>query len=169
MSACCSAAAFKLPIEPALGLLFQRAAGGIGVEQKGVQHHVVVGMPQLTPVRSSVSSAALLSRMTLGTSGVFEQRLELIDERQRHRTAFTNACTRGRGNEFAGSKRDGERRIRRARRQPFTDLVRGAERGIIARMAIVLGGQLAQQAGELQLLIDLLQRADVGRLDSQFL
>ena len=47
ISACCSGRRAQLQIQPPPGLLVQRAARGVGIQQKGVQHHVVLEAARL--------------------------------------------------------------------------------------------------------------------------
>ena len=62
ISACCSGAAAQLEIEPAPRLLLQRTAGRVGIQQKRIEHHVVLEAARLDPELRSVSIADFTSQ-----------------------------------------------------------------------------------------------------------
>ena len=123
------------------------------------------------PMRSSTSSADFTSQAIFGRACVFEQRLQPRDQVERHGARLAGAARPGRcvssGSSPIARLRD-RHRHRRARpgSPPATHPPppTSSSAPIIARARVLARPQFAQQAVELQVLVDLLQQRRVRLL-----
>ena len=87
----------ELEVEAAPRLLVERAAGGVGVQQEGVQHHVVRrSRAPRCPCRAAPAAPTSRRRRSSTRAGIFEPRPQRREMLGSARRALRRAATRGR-------------------------------------------------------------------------